>query len=382
MELFSYTTYPIGIDISDRYIKIAQLKKMGDRVKIQALGKIELGTGIVRDGEIADQAAFIKSLKTLIDNPQFGRIDGNEIVTCLPETKTFLKLIEIEKTPNNLANIMPAEIEKHIPMSIDEMYFDWQLMENHLDKQIILFAAAPKKIVDQYTAVFNEAKLATVALEAEAISICRAILKEEGPKYKPAGAGQSYGIIDIGYRKTGFSVYANRTLLFTLSLPISGDEITESIAKTLGIEIVQAEKAKIICGLDKNKAKGIIKNILSDVIDRLIIKIKEAVDYYGTHFPNYGPLNEIILCGGGAHIRDLNRIIMEHVSAPVVLADISINISETRDNLAKIFSEKHTLNIDLADNKGDDQLSVIQDSSLAYATAIGLALRGIFIDDF
>ena len=54
-------------------------------------------------------------------------------------------------------------------------------------------------------------------------------------------------------------------------MPISGQDITDSIARTLDIKPIQAEKAKIICGLDETRAKGIIKNILADIIEELVL---------------------------------------------------------------------------------------------------------------
>lgn len=383
--LFSQnSTYPIGLDISDLSLKLVQLNKQGDKIKIQAIGKTDLPSGLIEDGEIKNKDKVINEINKLISAPGYGKITSNEVIACLPETKTFIKLIEIAKTPNPLAEIIEGEIEKHVPMAIGEIYYDWQVIENKPDKQRVLIGAAPQDIVNQYIDLLDGAKLSTTALEIEPISLCRSLLAEENPKSK-AQKGDTCGILDIGAKRTSMTIYSKNTILFTLSMPISGEKITNNIAETLKIELKQAEKAKIICGLDKNKAQGIIKNILSGMIEELIKKINEAIEFYQNHYPSNGPLNKILICGGGANIKNLSEIIGQAAGVEVKKGNALINLAERNENFSKILTETHKLKADFIkdknNGKGGKIISVAQDTSLTYATAIGLGLRGIFIDD-
>lgn len=378
------STYPVGLDISDLSLKLVQLNRQGDKIKIQAIGKTDLPSGLIEDGEIKNKDKVINEINKLISNPGYGKVTSNEIIACLPETKTFIKLIEIAKTPNPLSEIIEGEIEKHVPMAIEEIYYDWQIIENKPDKQRVLIGAAPLDIVNQYINLLDGAKLSTTALEIEPISLCRALLAEEKPKFK-GQPNNNYGIIDIGAKRTSMTIYSKNTILFTLSMPISGEKITKNIAETLKIELKQAEKAKIICGLDKGKAQGIIKNILSGMIEELIKKINEAIEFYQNHYPGNGPLNKILLCGGGANIKNLSEIIGQATAVEVKKGNALINLAELSENFSKILTETHKLKADFIKDKnnggGEKIISVAQDTSLTYATAIGLALRGIFIDE-
>ena len=385
--LFSQnSTYPIGLDISGLSLKLVQLNKVRDKITIQAMGKISLPPGLIDNGEIKDKEKVIELIKKLIANPKYGKVSSEEVIACLPETKTFIKLIEVAKTPNPVSKIIESEIEKHIPMSVNEIFYDWQIIEEHSDKQLILIGAAPQDIVNQYTALLDEAKLSTVALEIEPISLCRSLLNEEIPKFKGQTDNKNYGIIDVGAKRTNMTVYSKNTILFTASMPISGKGITDSIAKVLDIKTNQAEKAKIICGLDETRAQGIIKNILSDMIEKLIKKIKEAINFYNDHYYDRGPINQILLCGGGANIKNLDKIIGQAIAIKVNPGDALINLTEEREKFPKILTEKHSLETDFIKNQKNSKvkgktLSIIQDTSLTFATAIGLALRGVFIDE-
>lgn len=380
--MFTNSIYsPIGLDISDLSLKLVQLYKRGDKIKIQAINKLNLHEGIIKDGEVLDKEKLIDKINELISRPAYGKVNTNDVIACLPETKTFIKLIKIPKTPNPLPEIIEGEMEKHIPMAINDIYYDWQIIENSADAQDVLIGVAPKNIVDQYINLFDEAKLFTNALEIEPVSLCRSLLSSENPKIHTAG---NYGIIDIGAQRTSLTIYSKNTILFTLSMPISGEKITRSIAEILKIEISQAEKAKIICGLDENKAQGIIKNILIDMVDKLTRKINEAVDYYENHFPDRGPLNQILLCGGGANIKNLAEIINKSISIEVKRGDALVNLKENPENFSKILTETHKITSDLVKDNGKNDkktISVAQDTSLTFATAIGLALRGIFGND-
>ena len=390
MLLANNSTYPIGLDISDLSIKLVQLDKIRDKIKIQALGKLTLPLGVITNGVINDRAELIKAIKKIIAAPGYGKVSSEEAAVCLPESKTFIKRIEVAKSPNSLADVIGAEIEKHVPMSKSEIYYDWQVTAELADKYQVLIGAAPKEIVDQYAQLLDDAKLSVAAMEIEPTAICRCLLKEEAPEAKPAAAplkpGRTaplnYGIIDIGANHTCLIFYSDNTIVFSVSMPISGEEITAKISRTLNLTPEQAEKAKIICGLDETKANGVIKKILEETIKNLISKIKEALDFYENYYG--GKLNKILLCGGGGNITELGKIIAQEFSIKVETADALTNLDETGEKFNPIFMEKHSFDAKLLKNgssREGNNLSIQQNSGSTFTTAIGLALRGIFIDE-
>lgn len=389
MFLLNNSSYPIGLDISDLSLKLVQLNKNRDKISIQAMSKKNLPKGYFENGIIKNKEGVINAIKDIVNNPKFGKISSDDVVACLPESKTFVKMIEVEKTPNDIKNTIETEIEKHIPMPINEMYYDWQIIKDFPSKQAIMIGAAPKEIVDQYIELLSAAKLSVVALEIEPTSICRSILAEENFKFE-GDSKKNYAIIDIGATRTSLTVYSQGAILFTSSIPVSGEEITNKISASLKIDKKQAEKAKIICGLDETKAKGIIKNILSDMIKKMIIKINDSIEFHKFHFSEYGKLDQIIICGGGANIEGINNIIEEKTGINTINGDPLININYKKEKISNIFIEKHNLNIDLSENKKiktapknsevNKVLSITQDNSLSFTTAIGLAMREMFID--
>ena len=375
ITLSKKSNYPLGIDISDLSLKLIQLNKLRGKIKIQAINSRELLPGIIQDGEIINSTAFIRELKELISKPSFGDISTNDVVTCLPDSKTYIKLIKIEKNPNSINDIIANEIQKNIPLTEQDMYYDWQLISKSKNFFYVLIGAAKKDIVNSYISHLNQAGLNVGSLEPEPAAVARALLDEENP-LKNITDNKNYGIIDIGAKRTNIFFYANKSIISSISLPISGNEITEKISKNLEINMDQAEKAKIICGLDKNKAKGIIDEILKNMIKDLILKIKNSIDFYESNYSELGSIESIILCGGGANIKDLDKEIEEGVGIQTIIGDYKEKINEERSKIDNYFTS--AINADREDGNTD---TIKKNLAPGYTSAMGLALREIYIEN-
>jgi type IV pilus assembly protein PilM len=386
--------YPIGLDISDLSLKLIQLAKQrkktfckADYIKIQALGKTGLKPGLIENGDIINIDQVAGEIKKLIEKVKFGKVNCDDVVACLPETKTFIKLIEIDSGPNDIVNVIENEIEKHVPMMLNDIYYDWQIIEENERVKKVLIGAAHRKTVNEYTELLHKSGLSISALEIEPIAISRSLLLEESGDYK-GDYKENYAIIDIGASRTNMIFYSRNTILFTIKIPISGEKITEEIADSLIIEKDQAEKVKIICGLDKKKVNGIIYKVLSDTIKELGLKIKEAIDFYENHFSR-GSIKKIYLSGGGSNIKGMDTIINEATGIKTLKGDSLVNIHGNKEEILKILSETYNINLDFNKisksknkrNSDNKKMSITQNSSSSFATAIGLALRGVYLTD-
>lgn len=386
MNFLNYNTsnYPIGLDISDLSLKLIQLSKIKNKTKIQALNDVALAEGLIVNGEIKNQKKVAEIIKQLVSSSKYGEATSKSVVACLPETKTFIKLVEIKEISNDLSATVAHEIEKYFPLPLDEIYYDWQVIENHNNTRSVLIGAAPKNIVDQYISLLADANLSIEALEIEPVALCRSLLYEESYDFH-GNDKKNYAIIDIGATRSSLILYSRNTILFTVSMPISGREITKNLSEIFKIKKAHAEKIKIIGRLAQNKVQKIINNSLSDMISNLNKKIKEAIKFYNNHFSDRGSLNNILLCGGGTNIRNIDKIISgslrSNLNIEIKKGDSLIHINEEKKMLSKLFSEKHVFNLKILQKQKATKLSITQDASLRFATAIGLALRGIFVDE-
>jgi type IV pilus assembly protein PilM len=381
----------IGIDISNGSIKMAEMFKNKDKIGIKALGKIFLPGNAVNDGLIADQEIVIKKLKEMLLSPFLGKFTSDECSFSLPDSVSFIKLIEIEKTASKIENAIKEEITKHVPFDINDLAYDWQIIKDpglQKDTESVLFGACRKQILDEYIDTLSRAGFKIAGAEIESQAICRSLLAEESSRFKGV-FDKNYAIIDIGMEKTNMAVYSHNCILFSLDVPISGSEITEKISKTLNLSEDQAEKAKIICGLDENKADGIIMNILSENINELKNKIDENINYYNCHFPERGQINSILLCGGGANIKNIDKLIKDFTKIETNIADVFINCEMVSSKDRQQLIETHRIDLSadkkpIADGglKNSNVFTSTQNSSSSFAAAVGLSLRGLFLNEY
>lgn len=341
-----------GLDISDRSLKAVQLKRtLRGKLEVTALSRLNLPEGLFNNGQIIKPTEVIEALKKLIIQPEYGKFTTLCVAVSLPETKTFIKMIDIPPMETSeMPTAVKWEAEHHIPIPIDETYWDFQVIDQPAapnSRLPILLCVAPQNDVNNYTEVLTKAELIPVSLEIEAAAITRSLLPPQPTEIANI-------IIDIGANRTGLIVCDRGIVLFTVSLPLSGQTITNTIADTLKITTDQAEKAKIVCGLDPSTCHGAIGEILHTVMTELISRIHDSLNYYQEHFSNHQPINEIILCGGGANFKMIDTYLSKALNLPVRRGNPWLNIN-------------------------NHPQTIPDEESIGLTSAIGLALRTFFI---
>src|SRR6185295_32077 len=71
------------------------------------------------------------------------------------------------------------EAEAYIPLPMDQVYFDWQILGQSEDKMEVLIIASPKDYVDKYLAAMEKIGLTICAVEVESQSVVRTLIKPD-----------------------------------------------------------------------------------------------------------------------------------------------------------------------------------------------------------
>ncbi|HCC22055.1 hypothetical protein A2480_01145 [Candidatus Uhrbacteria bacterium RIFOXYC2_FULL_47_19] len=359
-----------GLDIGDRSFKLVQLGRPRGRKKgyrLNAWSIVDVPDGVMSNGNILDRPKAAALINKLVKSA-VGHVGGRTVVACLPETKTFIKVIETNpnETREQMMSAVLKEIEDNIPLPKEEIYFDWQTTNDKLQpattpKEIknpqekistitaeptkIILGAAPKQLVDDFTAMIDLAGLAPAVFEIEAMAISRAVLPITN---EPETA---VGLLDIGATRSSLIVYDRGAIQMSLSIPISGAEITETISQKLKVSLEDAEKLKRKCGLDANRCEDRIWKILQPQIDDMTEKIKNALRFYKIGFPHGRDIEHLLVAGGGANFREIDSVLSRKLTIKVERANPFINIQLPVPKRFPI------------------------ETALTYTTAIGLAIR-------
>src|SRR3989338_9066725 len=342
-----------GLDISDLSLRLVQIRKNVKKYTIISYNEMPLPKNVFENGEIKNIEILSESIKKLASTAKGKKIECNHVITVLPEAKTFIKLIRVyADNKESLPFILGQELTKHIPFSIDEIYFDWQVMGvfKPRDENNVLIGAAPIETVNRYIQAIKNSGFIPLALEIESCAITRSLVPMH-ENLKDDNSGKI--IIDMGATRTGLIVYDKNAVQFTISLPVSGNEITQRISEKLKLDYKKAENAKILCGLHEKKCSGALKKILMENVNNLVNKIQEAIYFYEESSGKNNAIKKIILSGGGSQLIGLDTILNEKIGLPATYGNPLTNILKVR---ASAHFPKNKIQ--------------------SFTTAIGLALRG------
>jgi len=350
MSLFAKNAF--GLDISDTSFKLVWLD---NKKCIKSYNEVALGEGLMEKGVIKDRAQVVEAVKKLISTAKGDKIKTDRAVACLPEPKTFIKVIRIPVTVrgNKIKDFILDNIQQHFPLRAEEIYIDWQMLGSRKtddDLAEVLVGVAPRKIADDYLDLLSGAGLKVESLEIEAAAITNALVREKDKKNKTEVAPKI--VVDLGANRSSLVLFDRGTIQFSISIPVSGIKVTDEIAKELGITFIGAEKKKIEDGLQDDSSA--VYKIFEKNLSEIVKEIKRSSAFYSQK--GGGQIEEVTLCGGVAETKNLLEYLSLKTKLKVALGNPFANIKPEEKQKFKLAG-----------------------SAISFTTAIGLALSGLKI---
>ncbi len=343
-----------GLDLSDISIKVMQFEKTSGDVKILGYADYNVPKGVVVNDIIMNEQALINHIQNMFAHMQLGKMHGKDIVASIPESKAFVRVIQIPKmSEEQAAAAVPFEAEQYIPIPLDQAYLDWQIIGERGEKMDVLVTASPKDYVDALLRIYKSMGLRPIAFEVESAACARALIS-------PEMKAKNILILDMDTFRTSLIVIEKGNLQFTSSVPIAGDAFTQSIARALSVSAEEAENIKRQIGLDDSKEHQDVKAALVSVVDNLVAEIRNTIKFHDEH--NTEKISQIMLCGGTAKLMHLTSYLYQQLvdldKIDIVLGNPWINLFAAKD---------------------PNSAPMSQEDSLSYTTVIGLAMRALEI---
>ncbi|MDD4412582.1 MAG: pilus assembly protein PilM [Patescibacteria group bacterium] len=309
----------IGIDLSDYSIEVIAMDRSGHFYN----SRILIPKGLIEAGEIIQPESVVFKIKKALDiitkksNENFSKA---KVLASLPDSRVYIYTFTLPADLGEkyiLAEIK-RKVEKILPTDFSNLYWNYHVYKNS-KKQEVVFAGAPKRIVESYQKTFAAAGLRLAVLDIESLSLSRAFLSNNNN-------GNSL-IIDIGHRTTNLSIFNSQNHLKLSGLiRLGGRQITKSIMTGMNINRESAENIKRTVGLsDKNSA---VHNLITDRLKILVSGTKDLIDYYEQK--SNKPIMTVILAGGTALIPEIDLFLKNKLNKNVVLGkfDSSFVLSE------------------------------------------------------
>jgi type IV pilus assembly protein PilM len=310
-----------GLDISELSVKVLQMAHHGKYDSVCGFASEKLMPGMIKNGEILKPKHVVGAIKRAREK---ARIATKNVICSLPESKSFLRIVTIpQMTDAEVAEAIKWEIEAVIPLSIDQVYYDWQILNKRLsknEKQMdVIVVAVSKKYINDFIELLQEAGLSAYGFELEPVAQATSLLKDEEK-------GVTTMIIDIGDKGTSFVITVDNIPVFTSSIPLSSESMTKAIEQTFGITYREAENIKITYGIGSVLNNDHVFQATRSVVENFVVEAQKSIEFYLSRLTYSTVVDRIIMCGGGSKTVGLAPYLSRRLGYNIELGDPWVNV--------------------------------------------------------
>lgn len=333
-----------GLDIGSYTIKAAEVKFHGDRAELYAASIVDLPEPKMALSK-KNRRGLVESIKKAVALSKPNRIDTKYIASALPESKAYSDIITLpQMEEEELKTAVPFEAAKHMPLTLEESYIDFSVIETNKDKKMkILVVGAPRELVDFYREITHQAGMELVSLEVKSIAAARALLSEEMKN-------QVILTLDIGANNSSITIFLEGNIIVATTIFSGGELFVKAVMKELKITREEALKMSKIAAKSE-ESKDRILRVLFPLFDELVAKIQKAITFHVSKNPNKPTIDKILLTGGGAITPGFQEYVEQNIKIKTAVANPFLNL----------------------DGELAQKIPELESSTMA--TAIGLALK-------
>ncbi|MEO6569893.1 MAG: type IV pilus assembly protein PilM, partial [Opitutaceae bacterium] len=240
--------------------------------------------------------------------------------------------------------IVGFEAQQNVPFPIDEVVWDYQLVDqgNSAEVEVVL-VAIKSDLLDEINAAVEDGGLETTLVDVSPMALYNAY------RYNYSDVSECALLIDIGARTTNL-IFIETRKVFSRSIPIGGTKITEAIAKDFNEPFAQAEERKKRDGFvslggsyadadDPDVAR--VSKMIRNTMTRLHAEISRSISFYRSQQHGTAP-QRVLLCGGSATLPYMREFFHEKLQLPVEFFNPLRNVSVAQGlNVDEIVSQAH-----------------------------------------
>ena len=331
----------VGIDIGSSSIKVVQVSREKEKLVLATYG--ELAVGPYADLSIGASASFgaDKLISIVSDLFKEAGVTAVTVAFSIPLKSSLILVVEMPDLPlEALAQAVPIEARKYIPVPIAEVMLDWQPLPRerqnfanvpvgekeklpkttdptlkgvHVPAQKIevLLAAIHKETIALYQKLAQGLKIEPRFFEIETFSTLRSVVS---PSDRAPVA-----VIDMGASSTKMTIVEGGMVKISHTIGKGSQDVTGAISKSLSVDFAKAEEIKRELGLSRRGVEADTLSVaVTPIVEYIFTEANRVIVNYQRRYKR--PVDRALLVGGGALLRGAPDIAVRRLGLDVAIA--------------------------------------------------------------
>lgn len=317
-ELFTKKQPPIvGIDISSSAVKVLELSKSGDHVRVERYAVEPLPQNAVVEHAITEVEQVGEAVERAVKR------SGTKLkhaAVAIPAAHVITKIIKMSASMTDQERHTQIEMEAdhYIPYPLDEVNLDYCVLgtsESNAEEADVLMAACRKEVVEDYLAVIQRPGLIPQVVDVETFAMENAygLIASHMPG---GGMEKTVAVLDVGATTTNINVVHNNRSVYTRDHAFGGRQLTEEIQRRYGLSYEEAGLAKKQGGLPDNYQTDVLRPFM----EAMCQEIMRALQFFYSSTP-FNSVDQMLLAGGCAQIAGVDELVAARIGVPAMVAN-------------------------------------------------------------
>lgn len=235
----------------------------------------------------------------------------------------YVKLPNVTKAKDKLHQMIRYEAEQNVPFPIDEVVWDYQLIDgDRADETHVMLVAVKTENVTRLTDCVEAAGLEPEVVDAAPMALYNVV------RYNYPDLAGCKMVLDVGARSSNL-VFIEGRRVFSRSIPVAGNTITQELMKEFDVSFAEAQALKmehafvafggVYAGPESEVADRVSK-IVRGVVTRLHAEVNRSINFYRSQQAGSNP-QFVLLAGGSSAIphtdtffREKLKVTVEHLN--------------------------------------------------------------------
>ena len=296
--------------------------------------------GLAGAQDAAREGVVLRGLQELLADKAFSAKTCNVTAPGFHVFSKFLKLPPVDSS--KVTQIIQYEAQQNVPFPLEEVVWDYQILGTMPSGELeVLLVAIKSDIVEGLFRAAESAGLRLDLVDVSPAALCNAF------RYNYGDLDGCTMLLDIG-AKTSNLLFFEKNKVYSRSINIGANSITQDFAAEAKMPFAEAEKLKIAEGFvslggayeePDNPRQAAISKIARQVMTRLHIQVNQTIQFYRSQQGGGAP-QRLFLAGGASIMAYTAQFFAEKLNLPVEyfnpFRNIQIEPGVNLEELAKV----------------------------------------------